>query len=196
MKIECPHCDHTVDLSGPLKKKGAFTAQCPQCEKTLLFQDGRLVDMEAEVEEIKLSEVAGRVKPRDYAQLKRYLKLVVILLALFLVYQLVTSWRQGEALAESRNAAARAALRNLATAQEAYYSASGIYTNDLADLSKFFHKPETVVVNILRADASAWEGRAYHHKSNLGYIYKSDQGGLQEETFQRETKKDQAKGAD
>ncbi len=60
----------------------------------------------------------------------------------------------------SKSAAAlalmRSDLRNLALAQEAYYSTSGTYANNIADLG--FETSENVTIR-LRGNSGGWSGR-------------------------------------
>jgi hypothetical protein len=74
-------------------------------------------------------------------------------------------------------------LKNLATAQEDYFSENGAYSADLELLIgkyKDAFNDKNVKLEIIRADKDSWEGRATFLPTGKMHVYKSHEGGLQE----------------
>jgi type IV pilus assembly protein PilA len=80
----------------------------------------------------------------------------------------------------AHDAQAKSALKNLATAQEAYYADHQVYTNvtdpDLTDLG--FKTESVVTVAIVGANLTMWSATAFHTSSNNTFTYNSNAGGL------------------
>ena len=77
------------------------------------------------------------------------------------------------------DAAARANLEALATAQEGYFLENGTYADDPDDLASSFVPEADVYIRIVRADQNGWKGIAQHAQSRNQLIYDSEAGGMQ-----------------
>ena len=76
------------------------------------------------------------------------------------------------------NARASSDLRNLATAEEAYFAANSIYTSTLANLTGFRQSPG-VSVTVTSADTAAFAANAAHASGDKTFNWDSANGGLQ-----------------
>lgn len=79
------------------------------------------------------------------------------------------------------HAAAKSALGNLKTAQEAYFIDWNVYSDDTNNLVSWWSPEEGVTVGILNgADADSWSAIAYHlNAPDDVFTYSSSEGGLQ-----------------
>jgi prepilin-type N-terminal cleavage/methylation domain-containing protein len=80
--------------------------------------------------------------------------------------------------AQGFNARASSDLRNLATAEEAYFAANAAYTSDLTALTGFKQSPG-VSINVGGISATGFTANANHSKGNKTYDWNSISGGLQ-----------------
>lgn len=80
--------------------------------------------------------------------------------------------------AQGFNARASSDLRNLATAEEAYFAANAVYTSNLGDLSGFKQSPD-VVVTVTSATNTGFAATSNHPKGDKTYSWDSANGGLQ-----------------
>ena len=80
----------------------------------------------------------------------------------------------------AHDAQAKSALKNLATAEEAYYADNQHYTNIInPDLTDLGFKTESVVeITVMAAGLTQWSARAHHTSSDNLFSYDSDEGGL------------------
>jgi prepilin-type N-terminal cleavage/methylation domain-containing protein len=79
--------------------------------------------------------------------------------------------------AQGFNARASSDLRNLATAEEAYFAANARYSSTLTQLTGFKQSPG---VNIsVSPGAAAFTASAYHGNGNKTFDWDSTNGGLQ-----------------
>ena len=78
------------------------------------------------------------------------------------------------------NEAARSALEDAVTAQEAYYVDNSIYADKLSDLIADFglNIPEGVVVSIIKANEEGYEMDAYHKEGNNTYVVTGPGGSI------------------
>jgi len=81
---------------------------------------------------------------------------------------------------KSMDSHAKAALRNLAVAQEHYYYYHSIYTADRGALSAVtgWTLTNDVILGILAANINSWSATARHQKSPSTFTYSSSEGGL------------------
>jgi type IV pilus assembly protein PilA len=80
--------------------------------------------------------------------------------------------------AQGFNARASSDLRNLATAQEAYFAANANYTNVLDDLTGFKQSPG-VVVQVTSTTATSFAAQSSHSSGDKTFNWDSAGGGLQ-----------------
>ena len=187
MRTTCPKCK-TVFSKGNAKGGEESAVQiCPKCHNLVLI--GTEFDQAAEAsfdEEARLASGAVRVDAHLYGRrLKRYFVLLMILLTCVVAYQISNMWRNESVLNATRNTAARAALKRLATAQEAYYADHQTYCNSLDELKASLNTKKQIHIDILWADEQAWAATAYHSLSPLGFTFDSRNGGFQSEGFDR-----------
>jgi uncharacterized Zn finger protein (UPF0148 family) len=187
MRTTCPKCK-TVFSEGSAKGgEESAVLICPKCGNLVLI--GTEFDQASEAsldEQAKLASGAVSVDAHLYRRrLKRYFVLLMILLACVVAYQISNMWRNESALNATRNTAARAALKRLATAQEAYYADHQTYCNSLDELKTSLSTKKHIQIDILWADDQAWAGTAYHSLSPLGFTFDSGNGGFQSEGFTR-----------
>lgn len=80
------------------------------------------------------------------------------------------------------DAAAKSALKNLATAQEAYFVDNGVYCTTLATLKSAtygFTTQANVTVTIIGGNTTSWSATASHASSGTTFKWDSAAGGLQ-----------------
>ena len=80
--------------------------------------------------------------------------------------------------AQGFNARASSDLRNLATAQEAYFAANASYTNVLDDLTGFKQSPG-VDVQVTSTTSTSFAASASHSSGDKTFSWDSAAGGLQ-----------------
>ena len=80
--------------------------------------------------------------------------------------------------AQGFNARASSDLRNLATAQEAYFAANASYTSNLADLTGFRQSPG-VTVTVGGITTTSFTATASHTSGDKTFDWDSANGGLQ-----------------
>ncbi|MFH1139172.1 MAG: prepilin-type N-terminal cleavage/methylation domain-containing protein [Pseudomonadota bacterium] len=78
----------------------------------------------------------------------------------------------------AQNAAAKAALAQVATAQEDYYLLHNGYANALVNLANWYVPEPTMAVNVLAGDKDSWSATANHISSTDVFTYTSSGGGL------------------
>ena len=187
MKTICPKCKTVVSEAVPDDHRESPVLICPKCRQVILtgreFDDRQTASFE---EEAKLASGAVGVDNHRYRkQLKRYFFLLMILLVCVIAYQINNKWRNESALNATRNTTARAALKRLAAAQEAYYVDHQVYSGNLDELSPYFKAKKHIQINILRSDGQSWAATAYHTKSPTGFTFDSGHGGFLSDGFDR-----------
>jgi type IV pilus assembly protein PilA len=80
--------------------------------------------------------------------------------------------------AQGFNGRAASDLRNLASAEEAYFAANAAYTDQLDDLTGFEQSPG-VDVSVTGFDATTFQAEASHSSGDKTYNWDSGLGGLQ-----------------
>ena len=80
--------------------------------------------------------------------------------------------------AQGYNGRAASDLRNLASAEEAYFAQNASYTQTLGDLVGFVQSPG-VNVQVTGTTATAFTATADHASGNVTYTWDSAAGGLQ-----------------
>jgi type IV pilus assembly protein PilA len=77
------------------------------------------------------------------------------------------------------DSAAKSALGNLKTAEEAYFIDHDTYTDVIGDVASWFVPEEGVTVTFIGADTIGWSAWATHQGSPNRFTYDSQGGGLQ-----------------
>jgi prepilin-type N-terminal cleavage/methylation domain-containing protein len=80
--------------------------------------------------------------------------------------------------AQGFNARASSDLRNLATAEEAYFAANAAYTSTLSNLTGFKQSPG-VTITVGSITATGFTAQAVHGSGNKTFDWDSINGGLQ-----------------
>ncbi|HZR82093.1 MAG TPA: prepilin-type N-terminal cleavage/methylation domain-containing protein [Candidatus Binatia bacterium] len=80
--------------------------------------------------------------------------------------------------AQGFNARASSDLRNLATAEEAYFASSAAYTTVLSDLVGFKQSPG-VNISVTNTTATTFKAQSNHGSGNKTFDWDSGAGGLQ-----------------
>ena len=80
--------------------------------------------------------------------------------------------------AQGFNARASSDLRNLATAEEAYFAANASYTSTLGNLTGFKQSPG-VNIQVTGTSATVFTAQSSHSSGNKTFNWDSGQGGLQ-----------------
>ena len=181
MKVKCPKCG-AVSVIGTEAAEEPLIV-CPQCSQAFFIKEPPAEDVDLPEEPEKeppLTDVYVRRR-----QAKRYLGLILILLAVVIGYQVSQAVLKATVIKDMRNSVAKSVIKQVANAQEAYYGEHDTYSTSLEDLAQYFTWSDPVVVEITRADGESWRGRAWHQKSPEALVFDSADGGLQPDPVKR-----------
>ena len=78
----------------------------------------------------------------------------------------------------AQNAAAKACLNQIASAQENYYLLNNTYASSMVSLSQYYMPEATMSARILSGDNNSWSAIANHQSSTDTFTYTSNGGGL------------------
>ena len=109
----------------------------------------------------------------------RIIKFALWLLTIIAAAWLITIDPEGEPPEWAYYAAAESTLKNLATAQEDYYSEAGDYTCDVQDLRDNFKPDSDVDLRLLRCSGDSWLAAATPDRYAAIFVYDASRGGLQ-----------------
>ena len=179
VKVSCPKCKGEFRAKSDTGHDDAPMAVCPGCGHVFFIKEPPPLDVELPEEEEREPDFIPDIYLRRIKQSKRYLALILVLLAVVLGYQFSEMLRRESVLSEAHNRSAKAVLKSLVLAQEAYYIEANTYASRLSDLKDLFTGHPSVEARIDRAGPSSWAGAAWYKGESAGVQFISDQGGFQ-----------------
>jgi hypothetical protein len=174
MRVICPKCKTTATLSSTEAAETPLWI-CPRCQKAVLLEPAAEAEWvrPGDDEEVDTSTVSLYRVRRN----RRYFLWLVLLFLTFLLYQWYQAFSSEQSLDQARDEVVIQALRQLATAQEAYWSGQNRYAQDVADLEGF--RPSSQVdIQITAADGLHFEAVGRHVAMDSGLVWNSRVGGV------------------
>ena len=97
---------------------------------------------------------------------------VLITVSLVGIISSISALQYGQIKSQSFDGRAISDLRNVMSAQEAYFAVNEDYVEDIADLTGFDNSSPAVTV-ILEQDELSWSASSFHPKGTTTYCYHS-----------------------